>query len=464
MNETIRALQREHDEKYQKADALLSKADPTDAERAEGATLITDLKGIKNRLEKEFKLLDMRGELDGIKKDRESVNPADRAAKSMIWAGKVGTDGGWLGMKNAGRVLFDSYGSLIEDIGPGTMGQKRWDAIQTPEYNSAFTTWLRSKGERASLDGMRLKTLQEGLDDQGGVTVPADMLMRIIAREPAPTDLASLVTNITTGRDRVVMPRTQYSADNLYVTAFRAAWTGEIPTGSSQLAVNDANLLGNIEVPVYTAMLSARVTNDMVEDSAFPIQAWVENQLRITVDLLRENMILNGTGKGQPTGLLVNPGGAFQPASILSSGAGTFSGDDLINVAYTLPPQYDKDARYVFNKTNVQNFISKLKDGNGRYLFGMGYQDSGLATARPKELVGYPFTISSFMPNIGAANYPVLFGDLKGYYMVNRLGLTVQILREVAAELNQFIIVCRIRFGGQTVEPWRLYALKSNNA
>ena len=98
--------------------------------------------------------------------------------------------------------------------------------VQTREYKRAFTSMLRRKG----IDRMRgneLKTIQEGLDDQGGAFVPADVLMRIIARKPTPTRVAGMCTNITTGRDKVLMPRQAYSADDLYATAFRATWTGD---------------------------------------------------------------------------------------------------------------------------------------------------------------------------------------------------------------------------------------------
>lgn len=469
MNTEVRALQVEHEQKWLKANELLSKAEPTEADMTEGTKLIGEVKEIKNRLERIFKATGMRDELAGMKAgDRPDAEQL--RAKGFIYHGKVmGTDGAYLGMVPAGKCVVDSFGTVMDDAGPGTFSQKTWDTLQGEDYRKGFHTFLRSKGNVHKLEGAQFKAISEGFDDQGGVLVPADMLMRIVAREPAPTYLPGLVTTITTGRDRVVMPRTQYNTDDLYVTAFRATWTGEIPASSTAEDVNDAALLGNIEIPVYTAMLSASLTNDMVEDSAFPIQQWIENQLRIVVDLLYENMILNGTGKGQPTGLLNNiaaPGTQNNQyvVGVLSSVAGSFNPDDLRQLPYNIAPQYDGESRWVFNKQNTGKLIAGFKDSTGRYLFAMGWQDSALAPSPPKEIGGYPYLYSNFMPNVGAANYPVLYGDLKGYYRVQRLGVTVQILRETKAKLNQFEIVVRVRFGGQPVEPWRLKALKSNNA
>ena len=73
-----------------------------------------------------------------------------------------------------------------------------------------------------------------------------------------------------------------------------------------------------------------------------------------------------------------------------------------------------------------------------------------------RQLAGYPVTYSGFMPNRGSANYPVILGDLGGYYLVERVGFSIQVLNEVYAEVNQKVLLGRLRFGGQVAEPWRI--------
>jgi HK97 family phage major capsid protein len=117
------------------------------------------------------------------------------------------------------------------------------------------------------------------------------------------------------------------------------------------------------------------------------------------------------------------------------------------------------------NKVNTGSAVAQLKDAQGRFLWGLGYGESGLSVDfKSRPLVGYPVIYSGFMPNIGAANYPLIFGDLSGYYLVNRIGFSVQVLRELYAETNQVLVLGRLRFGGQPVEPWKLFAGKSNNS
>lgn len=466
MNERIRGLQQNVKAMHEEADGLLSKAAPSAEETRKGLELIERIKTVKAEIDVEFAAARGLKELEALR---------NTPATGFQQAGRAQGDVAHLGMKAAGATTIDSFGTVLSEVGEGVFGSKAvFEHVHTPEYKRAFVAMLRKKG----LQGLRdheFKAIQEGLDDQGGAFVPADVLMRIVARKPTPTRVAGMCTNLTTGRDRMVMPRQAYSADDLYTTAFRASWTGEAP--ASDPDVNDAGLSGNVEVPVFTAMLSASVTNDMIEDAGFPIMTWLEDQLRVTMDLLRDDMVLNGSGKGQPLGMLAAAGLAGQPGLIDTAAAHKLAADDLRDLSYAVPEQYDENCSFVLNKTNTARAVSKLKDGHGRYLFGYGVQDSGMSAGRPKELAGYPFAYSGFMPNLqstaGAAltdsgttvtgvdgATPILFGDLLGYYLVNRLGLTLQVLRETKAKRNQVEVVGRVRFGGRTVEPWRIKLLR----
>jgi HK97 family phage major capsid protein len=471
MNDKIRALQKNCTDWHAEASGCLDKADPSGEERTKGLALIEKIKAAKTDIANEFKLISSRDELTSMKADlHDPETPFQFSGKAP------GSGGTFLGTKDAGQIVIDSFGTVLEDVGAGVFQtEAKYRNIQSNEYKRGFRMLLRNKGSMRGIHGSELKAIQEGLDDQGGAWIPADTLMKIVARKPTPTRVAGMCTNITTGRDRVVMPRLNYSADDLYSTAFRATFTGEIPNSDTQEDVDTTSLSGNVEIPIFTAMLSAPVTNDMVEDSAFPIMPWVEDQLRIVVDLLKDNMVLNGTGTGQPNGMMNNVGGVGQPTVIKTGTTAKCFGDDLVNSAMSIPEQYDENTSWVFNKTNTANNIRKVKDSGGRYLFNMGNQDSGLVPGRPKELIGYPFAYSGFMPNMcptgsiantdgsviatTGANFAIV-GDLLGYYLANRLGITLQVLRETKAKRNQIELLARVRFGGKTVEPWRLRILQ----
>ncbi len=90
-------------------------------------------------------------------------------------------------------------------------------------------------------------------------------------------------------------------------------------------------------------------------------------------------------------------------------------------------------------------------------MWGYGLQDDGLSPdLHSRRLLGYDVNYSGFMPSPAAGTYPVIFGDLSGYYLVNRVGFSIQVLRELYAETNQILLLGRLRFGGQVAEDWKI--------
>lgn len=351
---------------------------------------------------------------------------------------------------------FDALQVVYEE-GQLGMDVKQLAAISSLDYKRTYRSYLRKGIQK--LTHAELKTLQEGADGSGGFLVPEDVLNTIIEKMPTPTRLNGMVTNLNTSRDQLVVARVNYSTDDTYTTGIRSTWTGEIPSSSTVHRVTDP-AFGQLRVPVHTNMMSLPITNDMVEDSAFPIVSWAAQKFNETIELLKDNMIINGDGAGKPAGILYSPGTTHQPDVVVSGHASQLTADGLIDLSDSLPEQYDENARFILNKTNAGKAIRKLKDSNNRYLFGMGLQDSGLAAGRPTELCGYPYAFSAFMPNVSANTFPIIFGDLRGYILLNRIGFTIQVLDQLYAESNQLVLLGRVRFGGQVAEPWKLKVQK----
>lgn len=327
------------------------------------------------------------------------------------------------------------------------------NAVFSREYREAFTMYVRKKGQR-DLSPSHLRAISEGVDSEGGFLVPAEFLAKMVEREPASTELQNMVTGLTCGTDKLTMPKNAYSASDLYTTGIRVQWVDE-KTGPTSEA--DPSDFGNITIPVHTAMMYCDPTKNMIEDSAFDIMGWLADKFRETSDVVTENMIINGNGIGQPAGILLNPNGTDEPATVVSGSAATVTADGLLDLTYALLGRYTRNARFVFNRTSTEKAIAKLKDSANRYLFSSDIVNGdGLATARPTQLLGFPITSSDFMPSLGANTFPIIFGDPKGYYLVRRIGFSIEILDQVVATANKVRVLGRMRIGGQVAEDWRL--------
>lgn len=459
MMEKRKGLLETFDAKTTEQKGLLDKGpEITQEDVLKAQALNTELDG----LHEQIKSLDTARDLQTKNEGRLTLlnTPTGRHTPGMVAGRPGGMPVGFSKSEDAVLVESNRKGGLhVTALQEQLFDEKAWKAIKQDGYREAFHNYLR-KGWHG-LANVEQKLLQEGADPSGGYLAPEDMLNEIVMRKPTPVRVRGYVRSMNTTRDAVVFPKVNYSAsdNNLYTTGIKVTWTGEVPATATQSRVTDP-VFGQIRIPIYTAMMSEPITNDLLEDSAVALQPWLEERYAETIELLDDNMILNGTGVGQPTGILANPGGTNQPAVIHSGSASALTADGLVTLAGSLPEQYDDEARFVMSKTSGWMNVRKLKDGDGRYLAGMGTGDSGLRSVGFKnpELLDYPVNYSGFMPAIAAGAYPILFGDLRGYYFVRRVGVSIQVLRELYAETNQVLLLARYRIGGEVAEDWRMLA------
>lgn len=343
----------------------------------------------------------------------------------------------------------------VNDEGDSLVSEKTIGVINSTDYKDAFRTYLR-KGTRG-LSSPQIKVIQEGEDEGGGYLVPGDVLSRLLDHKPTPTRVLARTTQITTGRDRVSVPRVNYDSDEIYTTGIRVTSTGEVPASSTVHRVTEP-LFGRVTIPVHTYMMSLPITNDMLEDTDFPLISWVSGKFRETIDLTREDKVINGDGINHPMGILMNPGADNQPKWIGSGNATELTEQGLLDIGYTIPEQYDENCTYVFNKRSAGKQIGSMRDGENRLVWNTGALNNGLsnATTKAHPLLGYDAIYSAFMPDVAANAFPLILGDLSGYITVNRIGFSIQVLNEIEAQMNQKVILGRMRFGGGIAEPWKI--------
>lgn len=444
--ERLRTLRQTAESKGRDADSILAKSNPTQED-----------------LRKAERLFDQRDEaVQQIKRIREDLG---QPVKGAPYGGAKHSGPNpfrHTGSEPAGRTEFGFNGhtkqlEMLAETGPGAFGEKTWEAMQTKEYALGFNRYFRTGNLSAST--REFKALELGLDGQGGVLAPPDLFQRIIERDPAPTRMRGKVTTVNTGRDRIEMPRVAYTdANDRYTTGFRVTKTGEKPSSSTVHRVDDDGLFGHFGIDIYTRMISGDLTNDMVEDSQFPLMSWFTDKMSETVDLLYEDEITNGTGIGECHGILSKLGGVDRPPLVALGGASALTADGILDLEYALPEQYDQNAVFVFNKTSTGKAMAKLRDSvtNERLFFRYDLGIPSLEAGTFRNVRGYPYLYNHFMPNVAENSHPIIFGDLRGYYLAQRIGFAVQVLRERYAEENKVVILGRLRFGGKPIEFWKM--------
>lgn len=334
-------------------------------------------------------------------------------------------------------------------------------ALQRNEklYSSAFEAYLRRAWDRIGPNDR--KTLSEGTDSAGGFLVPPDVQGEIIKKVAANAAIRPLASVRETSRDTVLWPKIVYTADDRYTSGVRLKWTGEVPSSSSVHRATDP-VFGVEQIPIHTAMASMPVTNDLLEDAAFNVIGLCTDLLAEAFALGEDDAFINGTGVGQPEGILTHPSASIIHTSggmyVKSGSASALTADGLIDLESALPAQYERRAVWVMNK-KTKGAIRKLKTSSGEYLWPVVPLVGQLGTASD-TLLGYNVVKDEFMPDIAANAFPIIFGDLQGYLIADRVGLSIQVLRELYAETNITLLLARKRVGGQLIEPYRLRVQK----
>ncbi len=425
------------EQKNEKLEGILSKGEALTAEDInEAESLNTELKSLKEKI--------------------EFINEAEvnlKGNKDFLYKPVTGPLP--IGMKKSGETIIENN-RILHQEGEGLIDTKTLNAISSTEYKSAFRTYLR-KGEWG-LSRTELKSLQVGTDSEGGYLVPEDMLGKIVDKSTSPSSIRDEVTTVHSSRDNLLIPRVEYNDDNIYSNGIRATWTGENIDDELSHQVN-ASKFQQVSIPVHTAMMSLRITNDMVEDSLFPIQNWCVDKFRESINLLYEDAILNGNGNGMPEGLLHKVGETGYLDALALNEDNALSSKKLAEMAFSIPEQYLQKSKWIMNYNSTGLQLANLKDELGRSLWGMGVNDAGLENGYyNRRLLGNKVLFSGLMPSHAENKASMIFGDLSGYYLVQRTGFSVQVLREVEALKNRLVIVGRLRFGGKVVEPWKLKA------
>ena len=358
-----------------------------------------------------------------------------------------------------------------ELYGEGAAGERKVEVLKSGAYKDAVNRYLRSNAlarygtaDRWALKGDAMKVVSEGSDTAGGLWVVPEFNATLIKKLPTMANVVPAATHITVGSDRVSFPKVKYTTDDKYTSGVRYSWTGEAPSADISEATDPS--AARTEINIYVATAAIILTRANMEDAQFDLLGLISNLLSEAYILGDEDTAINSNGVGKPNGFLNHSnatvasgsGGMYVASGLASAmdwGLGTNIGKGILGVDAALPPQYEPSAFWLGNKATY-NQVRGLVDGDGRPLWSAGDSYPNFANGQQTSLLGYPTKKSQFMPDVSANTYPLALGDFSGYWIADRVGITVEVLRELRALRDEVVVYARKRWGGQLVHDWRV--------
>jgi HK97 family phage major capsid protein len=345
-----------------------------------------------------------------------------------------------LAAKNASETAAD-LAAKLNRMGSGKA------APEVDEVKARANDWMRavvrsiargdgalSESERKSLDGVaaEMKSLSLSPDTLGGYLAPTEYVREIIKGVVEVTPFRAVARTRQTTQKAIQLPKR--------TGTFSAQWVQEQGTRSETTGLT----YGMDEIPTHEMYALVDITNQMLEDAAFNMEAEVRAEATEQFAKAEGAAFLSGSGVGRPFGFLNNA----SIATVNSGAAAALTADGLLSVYYGIKTDYARAALWMMNRSTIGQ-IRRLKDGDGEYLWA-----PGLAGGVPNTINGAPYVEAADMPDVGASAKPVAFGDFRrGYVIVDRIAM--EMLRDPYTQATSGAVrmIFRRRVGGQVVLP-----------
>ncbi|WP_282095647.1 phage major capsid protein [Epibacterium ulvae] len=323
-------------------------------------------------------------------------------------------------------------------------------SIQTEApHQKAFNTYLRS-GDDAPLRGLDFegKAMSTAVNGDGGYLVDpvtSDTVKSVLSSTASIRAVASVV-NVEASSYDVLIDQNDMGS----------GWATETANSTETATAT----LDRIAIPLHELSALPKVSQRLLDDSAFDIETWLAGRIADTFARAEAAAFVGGDGIDKPTGFLTHPSvdndswawGSLGYVATGSNGA-LSDADKIVDLVYALGAQYRANASFVMNSKTAGQ-VRKLKDADGRFLWS-----DGLAAGEPARLMGYPVLIAEDMPDMATDSLSIAFGDFEsGYTIAERPDLRV--LRDPFSAKPHVLFFATKRVGGDVSDFAAIKLLK----
>lgn len=292
-------------------------------------------------------------------------------------------------------------------------------------------------------------TMVEGTDVLGGYAVPPQVSDMVISRLAGMTAVRGGGATVVQTASKVLEWLQITGGSNPYPSALRGAWGSETQTPAAK------NLtFGLLQVPVKVYTYKLPMSTSLLEDATNIVEIF-NNQIAQTLAVDEDYAFLTGDGNAEPYGILPDQANDRSLTEVNSGDADDITWNGLRKLRRGVNSQYRTDRACFIGNNQSGEDIELMVDGNDRYRV-----EGSLIVGKEIPGLGHPWRESQALPDPAAGVFPVIFGDLSGYAIVERLGLAIQRYNDSYTGINVVEFHVRRRIGGDLVEPWKLAVAK----
>jgi HK97 family phage major capsid protein len=289
----------------------------------------------------------------------------------------------------------------------------------------------------------------EGIGADGGFAVPPEWRDQIMKQVDAEDSLLSQTDQQPVSGNTITFPVDETSAWQT-TGGILAFWDSE-----AQAMTQSKPSLKDLTSKLHRLTVLVPVTEELLEDNA-AMGSYVAGKAGEKMDFKITDAIVNGTGAGQPLGIMNSPA-LVTVTKETSQVAATFHADNAAKMMARMPAKSFARSVWLINQ-DVVPFILKLgfaitkADGTAVGAGPMYLPPNGLANSGPYgSLLGRPIQVTEACATVGTAG-DVVLADLSKYLSVVKSG-GVRALTSIHLWFDQNLTAFKfiLRMNGQ---PW----------
>lgn len=312
------------------------------------------------------------------------------------------------------------------------------EAIKDGNEEKSLATWEMLQFPESTTPEKKAMTFND--PETGGYLGPPEYVNEIIKELREITPVLTIAKVRTTSKNSMTFPK-------------KTGTTTAKRRGESEPKVeSDPVKYGAEQITLPEMYAYLDVSRMDLDDTAFNLEAEIREEL---VDAFAAKLgaeFINGSGPLQLEGLLTNP----DIGETISGHASTLLTDSFIRwVEAGLKQQYKVSAKLMFNLNTLAD-IRLLEGGASEKMWVAGFGSV------PNAVLGKQYIISEDMDDVGAGNYPILYGDFKkGYQIGMRLRLSIiRLIDTVMDALGQVRFSGSSRVGGKVTQAAAIKKMK----
>lgn len=382
MQTNVNELMQEAKARLAEAQALAEKPDLTAEEMQTFDNLTKEVKALQDRAARLSDLTKAAESMQFMQAQAPKQAPGPRQWKSL------------------GEMAQAIYLATFRNSHDPRLGGAFVDSSE-PESTKGAIGWVEST-----------KDLLENVGASGGFLVPIEQRTELLSVPGPESIVRSRATVVPMRRRQIQWP----TLDQTNTTAGRPAWYGGVlAKWTEEAAEKDETepVFKQINLVAHKLVTYTEASDELLEDSAISLESLLQTLFRGSIDWYEEHAFVNGTGAGQPQGVIGAPATFAQGRAA----AGAIGIVDIINM---LEHFHGSNPVWLISRSALPS-IMQLNGpaGNASYVFMPSARDG-----MPGTLFGYPVFWNEHCPLLGSRGDIGLY-DFKMYLVGDRQATTI---------------------------------------